>query len=81
MAEFPEMENFEQFVDTVTDFIFFGEKAAAAPERVADVAAQVQMKRGANVVEDAERREYDSYRDSADGSATLADLFHAKDNS
>jgi small subunit ribosomal protein S1 len=31
--------------------------------------------------EDAERREYDSYRDAADGSATLADLFHAKDNS
>jgi small subunit ribosomal protein S1 len=28
-----------------------------------------------------ERKEYDSYRDSADGSATLADLFHAKDNS
>jgi small subunit ribosomal protein S1 len=33
------------------------------------------------LTEDAERREYDSYRDSADGSATLADLFHAKDNS
>jgi small subunit ribosomal protein S1 len=33
------------------------------------------------LAEDAERREYDSYRDSADGSATLADLFHAKDNS
>ena len=31
--------------------------------------------------EDAERKEYDTYRDSADGSATLADLFHAKDNS
>jgi small subunit ribosomal protein S1 len=33
------------------------------------------------LADDAERREYDSYRDSADGSATLADLFHAKDNS
>lgn len=33
------------------------------------------------LAEDAERREYDSYRDSADGSATLADLFHAKDKS
>jgi small subunit ribosomal protein S1 len=33
------------------------------------------------LAEDAERKEYDSYRDSADGSATLADLFHAKDNS
>ncbi|PYS41452.1 MAG: 30S ribosomal protein S1 [Acidobacteria bacterium] len=33
------------------------------------------------IAEDAERREYDSYRDSADGTATLADLFHAKDNS
>jgi small subunit ribosomal protein S1 len=33
------------------------------------------------LAEDAERQEYDSYRDSADGSATLADLFHAKDNS
>jgi small subunit ribosomal protein S1 len=33
------------------------------------------------VSEDAERREYDTYRDAADGSATLADLFHAKDNS
>ena len=33
------------------------------------------------LAEDAERREYDHYRDSADGSATLADLFHAKDNS
>ena len=33
------------------------------------------------LAEDAERREYDSYRESADGSATLADLFHAKDNS
>jgi small subunit ribosomal protein S1 len=33
------------------------------------------------LAEDAERREFDSYRDSADGSATLADLFHAKDNS
>jgi small subunit ribosomal protein S1 len=33
------------------------------------------------MAEDAERLEYDSYRDSADGSATLADLFHAKDNS
>jgi small subunit ribosomal protein S1 len=33
------------------------------------------------IAEDVERREYDSYRDSADGSATLADLFHAKDNS
>jgi len=33
------------------------------------------------LAEDAERREYDSYRDSADGSATLADLFHGgKDN-
>ena len=31
--------------------------------------------------EDAERREYDTYREAADGSATLADLFHAKDNS
>lgn len=31
--------------------------------------------------EDAERREYDSYRDAADGSATLADLFQTKDNS
>src|SRR5207249_8058546 len=30
------------------------------------------------LAEDAERREYNSYRDSADGSATLADLFHAK---
>ena len=30
--------------------------------------------------EDAERKEYDTYRDAADGSATLADLFHAKDN-
>lgn len=30
--------------------------------------------------EDAERKEYDSYRDSADGSATLADLFQAKNN-
>jgi small subunit ribosomal protein S1 len=33
------------------------------------------------IAEDVERKEYDSYRDSADGSATLADLFHAKDNS
>ena len=33
------------------------------------------------LAEDAERREYDTYRDSADGGATLADLFHAKDNS
>ena len=33
------------------------------------------------LAEDAERQEYDTYRDSADGSATLADLFHAKDNS
>ena len=33
------------------------------------------------IAEDVERREYDSYRESADGSATLADLFHAKDNS
>jgi len=33
------------------------------------------------MAEDAERQEYDSYRESADGSATLADLFHAKDNS
>jgi small subunit ribosomal protein S1 len=33
------------------------------------------------LAEDAERREYDTYRDGADGSATLADLFHAKDNS
>jgi small subunit ribosomal protein S1 len=31
--------------------------------------------------EDADRRDYDSYRDAADGSATLADLFHGKDNS
>jgi len=31
------------------------------------------------VAEDAERKEYDSYRESADGGATLADLFHAKD--
>jgi small subunit ribosomal protein S1 len=30
--------------------------------------------------EDAERKEYDSYRDAADGSATLADLFQAKNN-
>jgi small subunit ribosomal protein S1 len=28
-----------------------------------------------------DRRDYESYRDSSDGSATLADLFHAKDNS
>src|SRR2546421_3327914 len=33
------------------------------------------------IAEDAERREYDSYREGADGGATLADLFHAKDNS
>ena len=33
------------------------------------------------MTEDSERKEYDSYRDAADGSATLADLFHAKDNS
>src|SRR2546428_212116 len=33
------------------------------------------------IAEEAERKEYDSYRDGADGSATLADLFHAKDNS
>ncbi len=33
------------------------------------------------MAEDAERQEYDSYRESADGGATLADLFHAKDNS
>jgi small subunit ribosomal protein S1 len=33
------------------------------------------------LAEDSEREEYDSYRDSGDGSATLADLFHAKDNS
>src|SRR5437867_1396500 len=33
------------------------------------------------VAEEVERREYNSYRDGADGSATLADLFHAKDNS
>jgi small subunit ribosomal protein S1 len=33
------------------------------------------------LTEDAERKEYDTYRDNADGSATLADLFHAKDNS
>jgi small subunit ribosomal protein S1 len=33
------------------------------------------------IAEDVERREYDSYRDGADGNATLADLFHAKDNS
>ena len=33
------------------------------------------------LAEDAERQEYDSYRESADGSATLADLFHAKDKS
>ena len=36
---------------------------------------------GLALAEDAERKEYDSYRESADGSATLADLFHAKDNS
>ena len=33
------------------------------------------------LAEDAERQEYDTYRESADGSATLADLFHAKDKS
>ncbi len=33
------------------------------------------------IAEEVERREYDSYRDGADGGATLADLFHAKDNS
>lgn len=33
------------------------------------------------MAEDVERQEYDSYRENADGSATLADLFHAKDNS
>jgi len=30
---------------------------------------------------DEDRREYDNYRDAADGSATLADLFQAKNNS
>jgi small subunit ribosomal protein S1 len=30
---------------------------------------------------DEERKEYDNYRDAADGSATLADLFQAKNNS
>ena len=30
---------------------------------------------------DEERKEYDTYRDAADGSATLADLFQAKNNS
>jgi len=33
------------------------------------------------IAEDVERREYDSYRDSANGGATLADLFQTKDNS
>ncbi len=33
------------------------------------------------MAEDAERMEYDSYRESADGGATLADVFHAKENS
>jgi len=33
------------------------------------------------LAEDVERREYDSYRDGAGGNATLADVFHAKDNS
>lgn len=33
------------------------------------------------LAENAERKEYDTYSDRADGSATLADLFHAKDNS
>jgi small subunit ribosomal protein S1 len=33
------------------------------------------------MAEDTERKEYDSYRDAADGSATLADLFQTKDNS
>ena len=33
------------------------------------------------LAEDAERKEFDTYRESADGSATLADIFHAKDNS
>jgi len=32
------------------------------------------------LAEDSERQEYDSYRDSADGSATLADLFHGKEH-
>ncbi|HEX4999541.1 MAG TPA: 30S ribosomal protein S1 [Terriglobia bacterium] len=32
------------------------------------------------LAEDAERREYDSYRDSADGAATLADLFQTKES-
>ena len=31
--------------------------------------------------EDVDRKEYDNYRDAADGSATLADLFQAKNNS
>jgi small subunit ribosomal protein S1 len=31
------------------------------------------------LAEDAERKEYDTYRDSADGAATLADLFQTKD--
>jgi small subunit ribosomal protein S1 len=33
------------------------------------------------VSEEGEHGDYGSYRDSADGSATLADLFHGKDNS
>jgi small subunit ribosomal protein S1 len=32
------------------------------------------------VSEEGEHGDYGSYRDSADGSATLADLFHGKDN-
>jgi small subunit ribosomal protein S1 len=31
--------------------------------------------------DDIDRKEYDTYRDTSDGSATLADLFHTKDNS
>ena len=46
-----EAEDFQQIHDLASNLLFFFAKCFAAPERVANAAEQMQMKRHADVVE------------------------------
>ena len=56
IAKFSELKNFQQFHHTVGDGFFLGMITLAAPERVAHIAAQVQVKHRTDIVENRKRR-------------------------
>ena len=55
IPEFAKLENFEQLHDAVGNGFFLGMITLATPERVTDVAVQVQVKNRADIVENRQR--------------------------